>query len=194
MTTLYAIKNVLSGKAYVGSTVGFKDRATTHKRLLKRGAHHCDHLQRAWDKYGEQNFAFVQIGSASSQEEVRELEQAFLELFFGDGLYNTKCSAIGMPSGDTHPSKRPDWHMKRLLQTTTPEQRKDIFGKNSRGVKRDHDTYSAGAKKQWADPEQRAKKMQAMRGKREVVTCPHCGVQGGGGNMRRYHFDGCKQK
>lgn len=43
-------------------------------------------------------------------------------------------------------------------------------------------------------PEQRAKKMQAMRGKREVVTCPHCGVQGGGGNMRRYHFDGCKQK
>ena len=69
---------------------------------------------------------------------------------------------------------------------------KSPHANGSTGVKRDHDTYSAGAKKQWADPDQRAKKMQAMRGKREVVTCPHCGVQGGGGNMRRYHFDRCK--
>jgi hypothetical protein len=62
----------------------------------------------------------------------------------------------------------------------------------SSGVKRDHTTYSEGAKKQWADPEQRAKKMEAMRGKRQLVTCPHCGKEGGGGNMRRYHFDRCK--
>ena len=25
-------------------------------------------------------------------------------------------------------------------------------------------------------------------------TCPHCGVNGRGGNMLRYHFDNCKQK
>jgi len=62
----------------------------------------------------------------------------------------------------------------------------------SSGVKRDHAVYSEGAKKQWADPEQRTKKMQAMRGKRQLVTCPHCGKEGGGGNMRRYHFDRCR--
>jgi len=27
-----------------------------------------------------------------------------------------------------------------------------------------------------------------------VKTCPHCGTQGKGGNMRRYHFDSCKSK
>lgn len=75
----------------------------------------------------------------------------------------------------------------------------DLYNKSphangSSGVKRNHAVYSAGAKKQWADPAQRAKKMLAMRGKREVVTCPHCGKQGGGANMRRYHFDACKQK
>jgi group I intron endonuclease len=192
MTVLYAIKNIKSGKAYIGSTVGFKARVTTHRRMLSRGKHHCGHLQQAWNKYGEHSFVFVQIGQASNQAEVRRLEQDFLELFFGNGLYNSKCSAIGMPSGDSHPSKSPDWHMKRILKTKTKEQRKEIFGKNSKGLKRDHDTYSAGAKKQWANPEQRAKKMEAMRGKREVVTCPHCGVEGGGGNMRRYHFDRCK--
>ena len=194
MTILYAIKNVQSGKAYVGSTVGFKERMTTHKRMLKRGKHHCQHLQRAWDKYGEQNFVFVQIGGANCQKEVRELEQAFLELFFGADLYNTKCSAIGMPSGNSHPSKSANWHMKRIFETTTSEQRKATFGDPNRGIKRDHDAYSAGAKKQWADPEQRAKKMQAMRGKRKIVVCPHCQKQGGGGNMRRYHFDNCTSK
>lgn len=68
---------------------------------------------------------------------------------------------------------------------------KSPHANGSTGVKRDHDTYSKGAKKQWANPEQRARKIQAMKGKREVVTCPHCGVTGGGGNMRRYHFDRC---
>lgn len=26
------------------------------------------------------------------------------------------------------------------------------------------------------------------------IICPHCGKQGGGGNMPRYHFDNCKAK
>ena len=25
-----------------------------------------------------------------------------------------------------------------------------------------------------------------------LTTCPHCGKEGGGGNMKRYHFDNCK--
>jgi len=103
-----------------------------------------------------------------------------------------------------------DFDFRVLLKTPTVEEAKQIemallecfWGDNlynksahsdgSTGVKRNHAVYSAGAKKQWDDPEQRAKKMQAMRGKREVVTCPHCGVHGGGGNMRRYHFDKCR--
>jgi hypothetical protein len=33
-----------------------------------------------------------------------------------------------------------------------------------------------------------------MRGKTHVVlTCPHCNKQGGGGAMKRFHFDMCKQ-
>lgn len=33
-----------------------------------------------------------------------------------------------------------------------------------------------------------------MRGPREKRTCPHCGKEGAGGNMGRYHFDNCKSK
>jgi hypothetical protein len=71
---------------------------------------------------------------------------------------------------------------------------KSPSAQGSVGIKRDHDKYSAGAKKQWDNPEQRAKKMAAMRGKRKILTCPHCGTIGGGGNMSRYHFEKCKLK
>ena len=44
----------------------------------------------------------------------------------------------------------------------------------------------------WANPEYHKKTSEAMRGKRQIVVCPHCGKKGGGGNMRRYHFNNCK--
>jgi group I intron endonuclease len=54
--------------------------------------------------------------------------------------------------------------------------------------------YVTGAAKRLADPEYRKKLSTACKGKREIVTCPHCQIEGGGGNMRRYHFDNCKAK
>ena len=62
------------------------------------------------------------------------------------------------------------------------------------GVKRDREVYKIGAAKRGADPAYRAKLSEACKGKRQIVECPHCGLQGGGGNMRRYHFDNCQDK
>lgn len=193
MNILYAIKHIPSGRAYVGSTVNPKERHATHLRMLKRGKHHCQHLQRAWDKYGADEFEFKQIGKAETAKELREIEQAFLEAFFGDFLFNAKCSAIGMPSGSSHPAKRADWYLKIQMPLMTEEQRKKRFG-GGRGKKRNSSAYSIAVTKQWSDPEQKAKRSNAMRGKREIVECPHCQTKGGGGNMRRYHFDNCKLK
>jgi hypothetical protein len=54
--------------------------------------------------------------------------------------------------------------------------------------------YVVGAAKRLLDPEYRGKLSEACKGKREVVQCPHCEVSGGGGNMRRYHFNKCGKK
>jgi hypothetical protein len=62
------------------------------------------------------------------------------------------------------------------------------------GVRRNRQTYVQAAAKRLADPEYRTKLSNACKGKRQVVECPHCGLQGGGGNMRRYHFDKCGAK
>jgi group I intron endonuclease len=193
MMFLYAIKHTESNRAYLGSTINLRERELTHLRMLRRGNHHCQHLQNAWNKYGEANFAIVQVGKADSLQEARELEQAFLECFWGESLYNAKCCATGMPSGDSHPAKRADWHQKHIMTTLTAEERKQRFG-GAKGWKRDPVVYAAGAKKQWADPTAKQNRMLAMRGKRAIVECPHCQKTGGGGNMRRYHFDNCKTK
>lgn len=51
-----------------------------------------------------------------------------------------------------------------------------------------------GAQKRLSDPTFSLRLSEACKGKREIVVCPHCGKSGGGGNMRRYHFDKCKNK
>jgi hypothetical protein len=62
------------------------------------------------------------------------------------------------------------------------------------GIQRDRGVYVKGAAKRLSDPEYRNKLSEACKGKRQVVECPHCGLMGGGGNMRRYHFDNCRSK
>lgn len=62
------------------------------------------------------------------------------------------------------------------------------------GIKRNPEVYVKGAAKRLQDPDYTKRLSEACKGKREVVTCPHCNLSGGGGNMRRYHFDKCNKK
>ncbi len=48
------------------------------------------------------------------------------------------------------------------------------------------------ALRQWSDPAIREKMKLGMSKPRRILTCPHCGSQGGGANMGRYHFNKCK--
>lgn len=58
MTGIYCIENSVNRKKYVGQAKDIEKRWETHKAELRRGAHYNTHLQAAWDKYGEQSFAF----------------------------------------------------------------------------------------------------------------------------------------
>ncbi len=62
------------------------------------------------------------------------------------------------------------------------------------GTKRNPEKYKEGAKKRLSDSNFSKKLSDACKGKRKIVTCPHCNKVGGGGNMQRYHFDKCKLK
>lgn len=89
MTGIYKIVNQVNGKMYVGKTkTTFKKRWYAHKYELRRGNYGCRILQRAWNKYGEENFKFEIIAEGNfTSKELSALEEIFIKLY---GNYNIK--------------------------------------------------------------------------------------------------------
>jgi hypothetical protein len=55
---IYIIKNIINSKLYIGSTCNFKTRFKYHLKKLRNNNHDNQKLQKAWNKYGEDNFIF----------------------------------------------------------------------------------------------------------------------------------------
>ena len=58
MIGIYKSENKINGKCYVGQSIDIQNRWNIHKTHLKNNYHHNIYLQRAWNKYGEDNFKF----------------------------------------------------------------------------------------------------------------------------------------
>ena len=150
MIGVYAIVHKTNRIAYVGSSNDIARRIKEHKTALKLNKHHCHYLQYAWNKYGQEVFDIKQIATANSLKEARELEEAFLECFI-DSLYNLKTTATGFGSGDDSPARKPDFHMKTVMQRLSPEERKAKYGK-PKGTKRPPEPHILAAKKRLSHP------------------------------------------
>jgi len=75
---IYKITNLINGKFYIGSTLKFYDRVYGHKSSAKSQTHHNAILQRAFNKYGLENFIF-EIVKICHEEELIECEQWFVD-------------------------------------------------------------------------------------------------------------------
>jgi len=132
MACTYKIVNVVNGIFYYGSSIDFKKRIERHSRDLSYRKHHCIFLQRAYDKYGVDNFIYEIDKVFCNITEAREYEQYFLDVFF-TALYNTsKCSSGGdlisyHPCREEIVSKMKD-SLKKRFSCMTVQERKDKYG------------------------------------------------------------------
>jgi group I intron endonuclease len=98
-TGIYKIENLVNGKIYIGSSVDIKNRWRQHLGYFSRGKHGNVYLQRAWDKYGSENFKFDIIEKCDTGI-LAEREQYYIDLFdackFGYNLSPTAGSNLGM--------------------------------------------------------------------------------------------------
>ncbi|WP_346905973.1 GIY-YIG nuclease family protein [Clostridium sp.] len=90
MYGIYSITNLVTGDKYIGQTrVSFENRWNQHKRDLGLNSHHSEHLQRAWNKYGEEGFEFKAIHICDELDILDDLEIYYIKKYdsFNNG-YN----------------------------------------------------------------------------------------------------------
>lgn len=77
---IYKIENTINHKIYIGQSNDIETRWTHHKWELNNHKHGNDHLQKAWDKFGEENFIF-EIVELCDESVIDEKEQEYIKLF-----------------------------------------------------------------------------------------------------------------
>lgn len=82
---IYKIENIITGDFYIGKSVDLYQRKKDHFNSLKNKKHANNHLQRAFDKYGEDNFVFKIILYCEAFELIY-YEQCFVDIL--NPIYN----------------------------------------------------------------------------------------------------------
>lgn len=67
---IYAIRNTINGKVYVGSALDIRTRWYSHRCCLNKGTHGNQHLQWAWKKYGAEAFCFDVLEEESDPDQL----------------------------------------------------------------------------------------------------------------------------
>jgi len=101
MIGIYEIKNKVTGKCYVGSSKQIEKRWQQHLLALRKGTHHSILLQRAWNKYGEECFAF-EVREECQEGDLLEKEQQYLN---NKPEYNIGTQASGGDNISNHPNR-----------------------------------------------------------------------------------------
>ena len=148
---VYVIVNRLNNKQYVGSAVDLDRRRIVHFTRLRNQRHPSKHLQAAFNKYGEDAFSFAVLETVAdvTRDALLGCEQKWMDIL--RPAYNKRLVAdsnLGLTHTDEH----------RAAQSASlREWRQTDDGATHKR------TLSEAAKASWADPEKRAKRIEAVR-------------------------------
>lgn len=141
---VYCIKNKVNGKLYVGvTTKGYKNRFTSHVWHSRKSSGNCRALYNAMRKYGQAAFSVELIDTASSFEEMNQLERKYIAML-GSIHPNGYNLTDGGDAGSFAEETR--------LMASKRLKGKPMGEKNRKGLI-----------KAWADPELRQKRCDAIK-------------------------------
>jgi len=131
MIGIYRIRNVINNKCYYGSSKNINRRWSKHKSQLRYDRHENVVLQRAWNKYGNENFVF-EVVEECDENELLIIEQKYLD---SKPEYNIGKTASGGDNLTKHPNK--ENIIKQTIKTInsnihlmSEEERKEKWGRN----------------------------------------------------------------
>ncbi len=136
---IYCIINVLSGDAYVGQThERFVRRFWHHRWKLRDNSHDNQHLQNAWNLYGEDNFLFIPIKIIDKPDLLDELEIKYINIYRElQHCYNIidggNCSRRGIPLSEEHKRKISEHNRKNMLGRKASKETKQKMSESRKG-------------------------------------------------------------
>jgi group I intron endonuclease len=77
---VYAIRNSINGKTYVGTSLNIPRRWREHRKHLRDRNHINAHLQAAWNQYGEGAFVFSVLAVVANADELSAGEAHWISL------------------------------------------------------------------------------------------------------------------
>lgn len=143
---IYRIACISTGKVYVGSAVNLRARWKGHRKALRKNEHHSPTLQRAWNKYGEENFVFEILELVLFPEMLTAREQHWLDALhpFGHEGFNIARVAGSTLGVKPTPEARAKMSAAQTGRKHSPETRARI-SEAKRGKKRKPPTDKARA-------------------------------------------------
>lgn len=127
-TGVYKIENIANDKFYIGQAVDLGIRKKSHWAALRTNRHTNGHLQRAWNKYGKDNFIFSVV-LFCEKNALTYYEQMLVDLWKPE--YNICRECVNSTAG----TKRSDEQRKRMSGRIFSEGTKQKISKANKGRK-----------------------------------------------------------
>jgi len=144
---IYKITSITSGKIYVGCASNVRTRINSHLYDLKREKHKNSYLQKAWIKYGEENFVFEIIEECTitdlhAREHYWVNKLNCLDRTIGYNLKPTDPNGCSIHSEETkeklrqaNKGKKPSaLCIQKLKERTLSSEHKEIMRKSREGI------------------------------------------------------------
>lgn len=103
---IYKIISKQTSKFYIGSSKTIGSRWRWHRNKLRNNKHHNIHLQRIYNKYGEEDITY-HVLEICPVENILQLEQNYIDIFKTDNLFlNVALRAGGGDTISKHPNRK----------------------------------------------------------------------------------------
>jgi len=124
---IYVVRVAGTDKAYVGSAMSLSVRWQRHRAALRAGRHCNPHLQRAWDKYGEDAFSCEALEFVVDPMGLIRAEQRWIDEFNPDmNICRQAGSTLGLKPSDRAKAALALGPASRIGKPVTAETREKI--------------------------------------------------------------------
>lgn len=142
---IYIIRNTITNKVYIGSSLDPKARIKEHFNSLSKNLHHSKYLQNSYNKHGKEVFEFGTIEYVSNKNDLLSKEQFWIDFYNSYKRGYNVCPCAGNTLGVRCSEENKIRARERMLgennpmygQTHTPEARQLISKANKDYVTKD---------------------------------------------------------